>query len=120
MKSLTNHLQRLGKKTRMTKPSVWLRSATKSMESSSAPRGCLPVYVGNEGHRFIVDIHILSHPLFEELLQLSAEELGYSHNGGLRVACNIRLFEHLLRLLNSRNPSAHYMQISDLLHQFSG
>ncbi|GLJ42141.1 hypothetical protein SUGI_0872650 [Cryptomeria japonica] len=119
MKSLAKQLQKLGQKTQIRKSSVWLRCGRKSMESSSAPRGCLPIYVGNEGYRFIVDIHFLSHPLFEELLQLSAEELGYSHKGGLKVACSIRLFEHLLRLINTRNPAAHYLQISDLLQQFS-
>ncbi|GLJ42140.1 hypothetical protein SUGI_0872620 [Cryptomeria japonica] len=110
MKSLAKKLQRLARKTHMSS----------SMRSSSVPPGFLPVYVGKEGHRFVVDVNFLSHPLFEELLELSAEELGYSHKGGLRVACNIRIFEYLLSLLNSRNPSAHYLQITDLLNQFSG
>ncbi|GLJ42143.1 hypothetical protein SUGI_0872710 [Cryptomeria japonica] len=114
VKSLTKQLRKLGTKAQMSN-SLLCFCGAKCMESSSVPRGCLPVYVGNEGHRFVVDIHFLSHPLFEKLLQLSAEELGYSHKGGLRVACTIPAFERLLSLLNSRNPSAHYLEITELL-----
>ena len=65
------------------------------------------IYVGKEDHRFIVELHYLNHPLFVQLLDLSAAELGYSHNGALRMACDIPLFEHVLTLLSNSNPSAH-------------
>lgn len=87
---------------------------------SSVPRGCLPVYVGSDGHLFIIDIHYLKHPLFEELLELSAQEFGYAEKGGIRVACNVDFFEYLMRLLNSANPAfCRHLEVTDLLHQFS-
>ena len=67
MKGLTKQLRKLGTKAHMSNSLLCL-CGTKRVESKSVPRGCLPVYVGNEGHRFVVDIHFLNHPLFEKLL----------------------------------------------------
>ncbi|KAK9109621.1 hypothetical protein Sjap_017681 [Stephania japonica] len=63
--------------------------------------------------------YFLDHPLFEQLLQLSGEEFGYSYDGALRIACEIDLFQYLVELLRSRNALAHYMELKDLVSKFN-
>jgi hypothetical protein len=44
------------------------------------PKGFLPVYVGKDIlTRFVIDVSVLNHPLFAELLEASVEEFGYEH-----------------------------------------
>ncbi|OVA11537.1 Auxin-induced protein [Macleaya cordata] len=93
----------------------------KSSRSSSdcVPKGHVRVYVGKEVPcKFEIEANYLNHPLFQNLLQLSVEEFGYSYNGALRIACDIHLFKFLLDLLKSRNPCAHYMELQDLISKF--
>ncbi|KAK9928566.1 hypothetical protein M0R45_025696 [Rubus argutus] len=84
--------------------------------------GHVRVYVGRDVDtmcKFEMEANYLNHPLFQSLLQLSAEqEFGYSYDGALRIACDIHLFQYLLRLLETANPSAHYMELSDLISKF--
>ncbi|PRQ19504.1 putative small auxin-up RNA [Rosa chinensis] len=69
--------------------------------------------------KFEMEANYLNHPLFQSLLELSAEqELGYSYDGALRIACDVDLFHYLLHLLETSNPSAHYMELSDLISKF--
>ncbi|OVA09299.1 Auxin-induced protein [Macleaya cordata] len=90
-----------------------------SSRSDRLPEGHVRVYVGKEVPcKFEVEANYLNHPLFENLLQLSVEEFGYSYNGALRIACDIDLFKFLLDLLKSRNPCAHYMELQDLISKF--
>lgn len=93
----------------------------KSFPSEMAEEGHVRVYVGkdaDEAVKFDVEANYLNHPMFEKLLQLSGEELGYSYEGALRIACDIDLFLYLLHLLKTSNPSAHYMQLPDLMSKF--
>ncbi|RZC54652.1 hypothetical protein C5167_013504 [Papaver somniferum] len=91
-----------------------------SKSANQLPQGHVRVYVGKEEFpcKFEVEANYLNHPLFENLLQLSVEEFGYSYNGALRIACEIDLFKYLLDLLKSRNPVAHYMELQDLISKF--
>ncbi|MCO5588995.1 hypothetical protein L7F22_042959 [Adiantum nelumboides] len=59
------------------------------------PRGYLPVYVGkhNDVHRYLIKAKHLNHPLFVHLLEVVAQEYGYSNNGILNIVCEIELFE---------------------------
>lgn len=68
-----------------------------------------------EQMKFELDANYLNHPLFQDLLNLSKEETGYSYGGALRIACEIDLFLHLLHLLKSSNPSVHYMQLHHVM-----
>lgn len=68
--------------------------------------------------KFEMEANYLNHPLFENLLRLSEEEFGYSYDGALRIACEIDLFQYLLHLLKTSNPSAHYMELPDLVSKF--
>ncbi|XP_004301595.1 PREDICTED: uncharacterized protein LOC101295141 [Fragaria vesca subsp. vesca] len=87
-----------------------------------AQAGQVRVYVGRDVNmmcKFEIEANYLNHPLFQSLLELSAEqEFGYSYDGALRIACDVDLFLYILRLLETSNPSAHYMELSDLISKF--
>ncbi|KAK9112234.1 hypothetical protein Scep_019753 [Stephania cephalantha] len=88
---------------------------------SDLPKGHIRVYVGKSSNvlcMFEIEAYYLNHPLFEALLKLSGEELGYSYDGALRIACEIDLFKYLLDLLEKRNSLAHYMELQDLISKF--
>ncbi|KAL6178849.1 hypothetical protein ACLB2K_050366 [Fragaria x ananassa] len=86
------------------------------------PAGQFRVYVGRYFDlmcKFEMEANYLNHPIFQIVLELAAEQgFGYSYDGALRIACDVNLFHHLLRLLETRNPSAHYMELSDLISKF--
>ncbi|OAY50165.1 auxin-induced protein 15A-like [Manihot esculenta] len=89
--------------------------------SADVPEGYIRVYVGKDIHlqcKFQMEANYLNHPLFEDLLRVSQEEFGYSYDGALRIACDIQLFHYLMHLLKTSNPSAHYMQLPDLISSF--
>ncbi|MQM15856.1 hypothetical protein Taro_048807 [Colocasia esculenta] len=80
------------------------------------PHGHIWVCVGRDtSRRFNVDANFLNHPLFEDLLRLSEDEFGHSYDGALRIACDADLFLHLVDLLSSGDPAAHYMELADLV-----
>ncbi|KAM7250442.1 hypothetical protein ACFE04_022325 [Oxalis oulophora] len=64
--------------------------------SGPVPQGHVPVYVGDEMERFVVNADLLNHPVFIELLEKSAQEYGYEHKGGLRVPCQVLEFERIM------------------------
>ena len=89
---------------------------------SSVPEGRIRVVVGKaKSDEEVVEMeaHYLNHPLMEKLLSLTGEEYGYSYEGALRIDCDIHLFRYLLQQLDERNPSAHYMNLPDLISNFS-
>ncbi|XP_008796457.2 auxin-induced protein X10A [Phoenix dactylifera] len=92
----------------------------KSLATTELPEGRIWVCVGRDekAQRFELEANYLNHPLFEDLLRLSAPEFGYSYEGALRIACETDLFLHLLDLLRSSNPSVHYMELRDLMDKF--
>ncbi|XP_031488653.1 auxin-responsive protein SAUR71-like [Nymphaea colorata] len=63
------------------------------------PEGHLPVCVGEEMERFVVSAESLNHPLFAELLRLSAQEYGYDQKGVLRIPCPAGIFRTILDIL---------------------
>ncbi|ONK68809.1 uncharacterized protein A4U43_C05F16250 [Asparagus officinalis] len=81
--------------------------------------GHVRVCVGTEEPRmFELDARFLNHPLLEDLLDLSVEQVGYSYDGALRIACDVDLFSHLLHLLRSNYASVHYMELQLLMDRF--
>lgn len=77
---------------------IQLRSPSKRQFSSTSthvvdvPKGHFAIYVGEEEEkkkRFVVPIHYLKHPLFQDLLSKAAEEFGFDHHmaGGLTIPC---------------------------------
>ncbi|CAH1433612.1 unnamed protein product [Lactuca virosa] len=75
-------------------------STTKSMD---IPKGCLAVYVGEQGKkRFVVPVWLLMQPTFQELLDQAEKEFGYSHPmGGLTIPCNEYTFTDLASRLGA-------------------
>ncbi|KAF5781446.1 putative small auxin-up RNA [Helianthus annuus] len=75
----------------------------KSRRSSSVPEGHLPIYVGEEMQRFVVNADLLNHPIFINLLNKSAQEYGYEQKGVLRIPCHVFVFEQVLEALRTGN-----------------
>ncbi|OWM85963.1 indole-3-acetic acid-induced protein ARG7-like [Punica granatum] len=93
----------------------------RSFSEKEVPEGSVRVYVGKgdcDLCKFELEVNFLNHPLFENLLQISGEEFGYSYEGALRIACKVDLFQYLVHLLKSSDPSAHYMELPQLVDKF--
>ncbi|KAI3510070.1 hypothetical protein L1887_25597 [Cichorium endivia] len=85
----------------------------KPRRSGSVPEGHLPVYVGEEMERFVVNAELLNHPIFINLLNKSAQEYGYEQKGVLRIPCHVIVFERVLEALRAGKGASHILQ--DLL-----
>lgn len=59
----------------------------------------MPVYVGQEMERFVVNAELLNHPVFVALLKQSAQEYGYEQQGVLRIPCHVLVFERIMESL---------------------
>ncbi|KAG6541543.1 hypothetical protein Mapa_017065 [Marchantia paleacea] len=92
-----------------------VRHLARSAITEDVPDGCLALYVGRERRKFIIGAHYLEHNLFHGLLERSAAELEYDHKGGILIACEIVLFEHLLWLIGTDDPSSRHLQVDELL-----
>lgn len=99
------------------------RSSSSEMESDEdgresppydVPEGFLAVYVGREKQRFVISAEYLNHAVFRILLEKSAEEFGFEHKGGLPIACDVAFFEHLLWLMESKDPALSKLDINEL------
>ncbi|KAH7424026.1 hypothetical protein KP509_12G086400 [Ceratopteris richardii] len=67
------------------------------------PPGHVAVYAGEKEHertRFVIKTACLRHPLFKALLNKTAEEMGFHHEGALAVPCEAHFFEFLLNLIH--------------------
>ncbi|KAJ7284268.1 hypothetical protein O6H91_06G079400 [Diphasiastrum complanatum] len=82
------------------------------------PKGFLAVYVGQERRRFVIETHYLNHSLFKLLLDRSAREYGFDQKGGLRIPCEVLLFEHLMWMLDYDDPCARWLENLDELLNF--
>ncbi|OMP05259.1 Auxin responsive SAUR protein [Corchorus olitorius] len=72
-----------------------------SSNSKKVPKGYLAVYVGENQKRFVIPVSYLNQPSFQDLLDLSEEEFGYSHpTGGLRILCDEDMFLNITSLLH--------------------
>lgn len=83
---------------------------------SSVPEGHVPVYVGEEMERFVVNAELLNHPVFIGLLNKSAQEYGYEQKGVLHIPCHVLVFE---RVLEALRIGVHSCDLQDLLASFS-
>ncbi|KAL7610268.1 auxin-responsive protein SAUR71 [Lactuca sativa] len=71
--------------------------------SVSTPRGCIALYVGEERRRFVVHTAHLSHPLFQILLEKTAEEFGFVQKDKLVIPCTIDVFREVVRAVKCNN-----------------
>ncbi|KAL4569827.1 hypothetical protein LXL04_025471 [Taraxacum kok-saghyz] len=70
---------------------------------ASTPRGCIALYVGEERRRFVVHTSHLSHPLFQMLLEKTAEEFGFVQKDRLVIPCSIDVFREVVRAVKCNN-----------------
>ncbi|CAO2814913.1 unnamed protein product [Amaranthus hypochondriacus] len=68
----------------------------RSKNQQVLPKGCIPVYVGEQTDnkkRYVVPLSYLSHPTFQDLLQRAEDEFGFDHPmGGLTIPCSQEIF----------------------------
>ncbi|XP_031493258.1 auxin-induced protein 6B-like [Nymphaea colorata] len=86
--------------------------------SSRVPKGCLAVYVGEGMRRFVIPLSYLNHSIFRALLKKAEEEFGFSTNGGIRLPCQPLLFEHILWLLENKDPIVQNLQLEEILELY--
>ncbi|XP_010500886.1 PREDICTED: auxin-responsive protein SAUR71-like [Camelina sativa] len=79
----------------------------KEKNKSWVPEGHVPVYVGQEMERFVVNAELLNHPVFVALLKRSAQEYGYEQQGVLRIPCHVLVFERILESLRLGLAESH-------------
>ncbi|WOG91641.1 hypothetical protein DCAR_0310891 [Daucus carota subsp. sativus] len=85
----------------------------KPRRSGGVPEGHLPVYVGDESERFVVNAELLNHPVFMKLLNISAQEYGYEQKGVLRIPCHVFVFERVLEALRINQVSQDVLELLD-------
>lgn len=100
-------------------PPPKIKSGGRSRLPDDIPQGYLAVYVGSERKRFVISTQYLSHQLFKALLKKSEEEFGFEHQGGLPIACEPDLFEHLLWLIGTNSPASETTQLDDLVELYA-
>ncbi|KAJ6716882.1 hypothetical protein OIU74_009407 [Salix koriyanagi] len=93
-----------------------LSPSAASKASSTVPKGCLAVYVGEiQKKRFVVPISYLNQPTFQDLLSQAAEEFGYHHPmGGITIPCREDIFHDIISCLDQQRKPA--MACSSLAH----
>ncbi|GMJ10473.1 SMALL AUXIN UPREGULATED 72 [Hibiscus trionum] len=91
-------------------------ASLKKHSRRSVPEGHVPVYVGEEMERFVVNAELLNHPVFVSLLNKSAQEYGYDQKGVLHIPCHVLVFERVMEALRLGDESR---DLQDLLRSFS-
>ncbi|WVY97937.1 hypothetical protein V8G54_030088 [Vigna mungo] len=69
------------------------------------PKGHLVVYVGEDCKRFVIKVGILSHPLFQVLLDHAEDVFGFDNASKLHIPCNENIFLHLLHIAQDQTLS---------------
>ncbi|KAF9661618.1 hypothetical protein SADUNF_Sadunf19G0087600 [Salix dunnii] len=64
-------------------------------------KGHFVVYVGDEMKRFVVPTSYLKNPIFQKLLDESAEEYGFDNKNGIVLPCDESTFRSLTAFLAS-------------------
>ncbi|KAJ6696837.1 hypothetical protein OIU85_003214 [Salix viminalis] len=64
-------------------------------------KGHFVVYVGDEMKRFVVPTTYLKNPIFQKLLDESAEEYGFDNKNGIVLPCDESAFRSLTAFLAS-------------------
>ncbi|KAL1209927.1 Protein SMALL AUXIN UP-REGULATED RNA 12 [Cardamine amara subsp. amara] len=61
------------------------------------PKGHLVVYVGEEYKRFVININLLNHPLFQALLDQAQDAYGFNADSRLWIPCHESTFLDVVR-----------------------
>lgn len=60
------------------------------------PKGHFVAYVGSNRSRYVIPISLLNIPVFQTLLEESAEEFGFDYSTGIIVPCHEDVFLSLI------------------------
>ncbi|XP_066329310.1 auxin-induced protein X15-like isoform X5 [Miscanthus floridulus] len=104
-RSSSNKIRDIVRLQQLLKKWKWLALSPKAGKSSSnhgVPKGFFAVCVGMEMKRFVIPTEYLGHWAFEELLKEAEEEFGFQHEGALRIPCDVKVFEGILRLVGRK------------------
>ncbi|KAK4799473.1 hypothetical protein SAY86_024838 [Trapa natans] len=66
------------------------------------PNGHFPIYVGENSRRFVINIRLLDHPLFKDLLNVARDKYGFSSGSILRIPCDEEMFVQVLSTVQGR------------------
>ncbi|KAJ4891800.1 SAUR-like auxin-responsive protein family [Raphanus sativus] len=76
----------------------WALKREAEMIPKDVPKGHLVVYVGEESRRFVINISLLTHPLFKALLDQAQDAYGFSSaDSRLWIPCDVSDFLDLVR-----------------------
>ncbi|XP_058082055.1 auxin-responsive protein SAUR50-like [Magnolia sinica] len=67
------------------------------------PKGHFAVYVGTDQKRFVVPTAYLKHPIFQQLLDKSADEFGFHNRNRIVLPCDESSFERVRSFLDKRS-----------------
>ncbi|XP_066327010.1 auxin-responsive protein SAUR76-like [Miscanthus floridulus] len=72
--------------------------------ADEVPKGLHPVYVGRSRRRYLIAKELVSHPLFQTLVDRTGGGATGGAAGTTVVGCEVVLFEHLLWMLENADP----------------
>ncbi|KAF6141768.1 hypothetical protein GIB67_027946 [Kingdonia uniflora] len=84
------------------------------------PSGFLPVYVGPDRKRFIIQTRFLNLPIFRSLLDETEEVFGFQPDGGLVLLCDVGFFKQVLKLLQKDEHRYRKMGLEEFVEMFGG
>ncbi|CAL9097104.1 auxin-responsive protein SAUR71 [Musa acuminata AAA Group] len=98
----------MARRRKETKPSTLydpLLSSRKRWFGKQTPRGYVPVLVGDgeeeeAAERFLVHVDLFNDARFTALLEMAAEEFGYTQRGVIRIPFNARHFEKMVDVVS--------------------
>lgn len=95
-------------KVRASLPSPYTKLSTREEEEAKingVPKGFVPVLVGEEEaifERVFLPTKLIKHPYIVSLLEISAGEFGYEHQGMLRIFFDAGSFRLMVRKLSKK------------------
>ena len=83
-------------------PSSYYQRVAGRSEARVAPKGHVPVLVGrgSSAERFLVNVKLFNDPCMVALLEMTADELGESREGVLRITCDADHFQRVVSLIS--------------------
>ncbi|KAH7578443.1 hypothetical protein ACOSQ2_000298 [Xanthoceras sorbifolium] len=91
------------KKAAFSASTMYMRlSGAAKVEEDGSRKGYVPLLVGSEEviERILVPTKLIDHPYIVELLELSANEYGYKHQGLLKIQYDADCFKRMVEIIS--------------------